>query len=277
MRYNQTERKVRMENICKFVSTRTVREEINIIHFVYEKNAQFEPRFILPSTYSVAFVTQGEGRLHTASGTHDISSGDFFVIFSAQAYYIENVRDLNYIYVTFIGSRAPTLMERLQLAHRAPVYHDYAFLRDLWETSFDKVTEENIDMMCEGLLLYTLSFICRDKEESTAAESANGILLVKQYVDTYFTDAELSLSTVSMRFSYNTKYLSGAFKKMLRVSFTEYLTEKRLNYAASMIGNGISNVSDLAEMCGYADAMYFSKVFKKKYGVSPKQYMQKEQ
>lgn len=265
-----------MENICKFVSTRTVREEINIIHFVYEKNAQFEPRFILPSTYSVAFVTQGEGKLHTASGMHDISSGDFFVIFSAQAYYIENVRDLNYIYVTFIGSRAPALMERLQLARCAPVYHDYAFLRDLWETSFDKVTEENIDMMCEGLLLYTLSFICRDKEESAATENANGILLVKQYVDSYFTDADLSLSTVSKRFSYNTKYLSGAFKKLLRISFTEYLTEKRLNYAASMIKNGISNVSDLAEMCGYTDAMYFSKVFKKKYGVSPKQYMQKE-
>ena len=203
MRYNQTERKVRMENICKFVSTKTVREEINIIHFVYEKNAQFEPRFILPSTYSVAFVTQGEGRLHTPSGAHEIASGDFFVIFSAQAYYIENVRDLNYIYVTFIGSRAPALMERLQLACHAPVYHDYAFLRDLWETSFDKVTEENIDMMCEGLLLYTLSFIWRDKEENASIENTNGILLVKQYVDTYFTDANLSLLSVSKQFSYN--------------------------------------------------------------------------
>lgn len=265
-----------MENICKFVSTRTVREEINIIHFVYEKNAQFAPRFILPSTYSVAFVTQGEGVLHTTAGAHRIASGDFFVIFSAQAYYIENVRELNYIYITFVGSRAPTLMERLQMNKSAPVYQEYGFLGELWEKSFAQATEENIDMLCEGLLLYTLSFICRSKQESIADGAANGILLVKQYVDQYFNDHTVSLATVSKRFSYNAKYLSGAFKKMMRISFTEYLTEKRLQYAASLIENGISNVGDLAEMCGYADAMYFSKVFKKRYGVSPKQYMQKE-
>ena len=107
-----------MENICKFVSTRTIREGINVIHFVYEKNAQFEPRFILPSTYSVAYVMQGKGKLHTPAGAHEIETGDVFVIFSAQAYYIENVQDLNYIYVTFVGSRAPSLMERLQLKNR---------------------------------------------------------------------------------------------------------------------------------------------------------------
>lgn len=265
-----------MENICKFVSTRTVREEINIIHFVYEKNAQFAPRFILPSTYSVAFVTQGEGILHTANGAHTIASGDFFVIFSAQAYYIENVQGLNYIYITFVGSRAPALMERLQLSNRKPVYREYGFLRELWENSFDKVTEENIDMLCEGLLLYTLSFICREKEEAAAGENANGILLVKQFVDNHFSDETVSLGSVSKHFSYNPKYLSGAFKKMMRIGFTEYLTEKRLSYAASLIENGMSNVGDLAEMCGYSDAMYFSKVFKKRYGVSPKQYVQKE-
>lgn len=263
-----------MENICKFVSTRTVREEINIIHFVYEKNARFEQRFILPATYSVAFVTQGEGVLHTANGAYHIASGDFFVIFSAQAYYIENVQELRYIYITFVGSRAPALMERLQLSKRAPVYHEYGFLRELWESSFEKVTEENIDMLCEGLLLYTLSFICRDKEENAAGETANGILLVKQYVDQYFTDQTLTLASVSKRFSYNSKYLSGAFKKLLRVSFTAYLTEKRLKYAVSLMEGGVSNVGDLAEMSGYGDAMYFSKVFKKKYGVSPKQYIQ---
>ena len=262
-----------MENICKFVSTRTIREGINVIHFVYEKNAQFEPRFILPSTYSVAYVMQGKGKLHTPAGAHEIETEDIFVIFSAQAYYIENVQDLNYIYVTFVGSRAPSLMERLQLKNRKPVYRGNDFLRSLWERSFDETTEENIDMLCEGLLLYTLSHICCEKNESAGEEMTNGILAVKQYIDRYFTDASLTLNTVSQKFAYNPKYLSGAFKKMMRVSFTEYLTERRLQYAAQLIRNGMSNVGNLAEMCGYADGMYFSKVFKKKFGLSPKQYM----
>ena len=128
-------------------------------------------------------------------------------------------------------------------------------------------------MLCEGLLLYTLSHICCEKNESAGEEMTNGILAVKQYIDRYFTDASLTLNTVSQKFAYNPKYLSGAFKKMMRVSFTEYLTERRLQYAAQLIRNGMSNVGNLAEMCGYADGMYFSKVFKKKFGLSPKQYM----
>jgi len=155
-----------LDNICKFVSTRTVREEMNILHFVYEKNARFAQQLILPSTYSLAFVTKGEGVLHMSGSSYSLRSGDFFLVFPAKGYYIENTADLNYIYITFIGSRAAVLMERLQAPQKTPIYHDLQFLRGLWEESFRSVTEDNIDMMCEGLLLYTLSFICTQKNEA---------------------------------------------------------------------------------------------------------------
>lgn len=265
-----------MDNICKFVSTRTAREGINIINFVYEKNASFTPEFLLPATYSLAFVTRGSGKLHTSTAVYPISSGDFFMVFSAQPYYIENTENLQYIYITFIGSRAPSLIDRLQAPNRAPVYHELSFLRDLWENSLYYVTEENIDLLCEGMLLYTLSFICMEKEEAAPEEKANGILRVKQYVDTHFADSSLSLTMLGQRFAFHPKYLSGAFKKLVRVSFTEYLTEKRLEYAISLVRGGVTNVRELAELCGYNDALYFSKIFRKKYGKSPKQYMMQQ-
>lgn len=261
------------DNICKFVSTRTTREGISIISFVYEKNARFAPEMLLSAAYSVAAVTQGSGVLHTMTGAHRISAGDFFLTFSAQPYYIENVQDLHYIYITFVGSRAPALVDRLQAPQKPPVYHGLSFLQDLWENSVQSVTEENIDMLCEGLLLYTLSFICTQREENAPVEKASGMLLIKQYVDSHFTDSSLNLKVISERFAFHPKYLSGAFKKLVRLSFTEYLTEKRLSYALKLVQSGVSSVKELSELCGYSDALYFSKAFKRKYGVSPKQYM----
>lgn len=262
-----------MENICKFVSTRTTRAGVNIINFVYEKNAQFAPEFVLSAAYTLAFVTRGSGKLHTQTAVHPITAGDFFMIFSAQPYYIENMDALQYIYITFVGPRAPSLIDRLQAPNREPVYHDLAFLRTLWENSLQTVTEENIDLLCEGLLLYTLSLICERKDEPVPDEKANGILEVKQYVDAHFADPELSLTLLGERFAFHPKYLSGAFKKLVRLSFTEYVTQKRMEYAQSLVKGGMTNVHELSEMCGYNDALYFSKVFRKKYGISPKKYM----
>lgn len=266
-----------MENICKFVSTRTAREEINIIHFVYERDAHFEPRFILPAAYSVACVTEGEGKLHTPSGTQKIAAGDVFLLFSAGAYYIENKGGLQYIYITFVGSRAPALMERLRTPRAQTVYHGMEGLRPLWENAFNLVRDENIDLLCEGLLLYTVSLLCMEKNEAAQEEGVSGLMRVKQHVDNHFTDASLTLSSVSAQFAYHPKYLSGAFKKLVRVSFGEYLTQRRLEYAMKLLHGGVSSVKELSDLCGYSDALYFSKAFRKKYGLSPKQYMKETQ
>lgn len=262
-----------MENICKFVPTRQAREEISIIHFVYEKSAHFEQKFILPAAYSVAFVTEGEGLLHTTFGKQKIAAGDVFLIFSAGAYYIENTDHLQYIYITFIGSRAPALMERLRIPRPQTVFHGMESLRPLWENAFQLVTEENIDLLCEGILLYTVSLLSPEREEAAPEQKANAILQVKMHVDNHFTDPALTLRSVSAQFAFHPKYLSAAFKKLVRVSFSEYLTQRRLEYALSLIRGGVSNVRELSEMCGYNDPLYFSKAFKRRFGLSPKQYI----
>ena len=102
-------------------------------------------------------------------------------------------------------------------------------------------------------------------------------MLAKEYIDLHYTDSALTLNSVSQRFSYNPKYFSAAFKKMVRVNFSEYLKIKRLSYAASLIESGITNIADLAELCGYKEPLYFSKSFKKQYGMSPRQWYGKKE
>jgi len=263
------------ENICRFIATKKYDESINIINLVYEKEADFKQEYIFPSTYSFALVTDGYGVLHTHAGDFEISKGDLFITFPAKAYYIENVCGLKYIYISFTGLRAQVLMQRLKIVYSSPVFHGYEFLIDSWEGVLPISNEKNIDLFCEGLILHTFGFLCRDDSEETRSDKRNNILLAKQYIDANYTDSELNLKTVSQRFSYNSKYFSDAFKRMVRISFSEYLKKKRLGYATSLIESGITNVCDLAELCGYKEAAYFSKCFKKEFGVSPKRWSEK--
>lgn len=260
-------------NICKFISTRKSDEMINIINFVYEKQSDFKKEFILSATYSLAVVTKGKGILHTTFGDFELKTGDHFMTFSAKPYYIENLEELKYIYITFIGQRVPALIERTSLSPSNPVFSGYDKTAKRWTENFGRATDENVDLLCEGMLLEAFSSLCRKKEELKYVDKTNSILMLKQYVDTHFTDAELNLANLSSKFSYNSKYISTAFKKMVHSNFSTYLSDRRLEHALSLIDSGITNVKELSDMCGYSDSMYFSKAFKQKYGTSPKKYI----
>ena len=260
-------------NVCKFVSTQKHDDSINIINFVYEKEADFKKEYLISSTYTMGLVTGGNGLLHTHSGTFPIGEGDIFMTFPAKAYYIENLQKLQYIYVSFTGIRAQTLIQRVGLSYTEPVYHNFGFLKESWENILELSTDSNCDLFCEALILNAFGYMCRNNEERSFPEKTNNILLAKQYVDLNFTDSDINLKTVSEKFSYNPKYFSAAFKRMVRINFSEYLRIKRLGYAVSLIESGITNANDLAELCGYKEPLYFSKSFKAYYGVSPKNWI----
>ena len=94
-----------------------------------------------------------------------------------------------------------------------------------------------------------------------------------KFVGEGFSDPELSLETLARELAYNKKYLSSLFKKYLNMGFSEYLTLLRIQEARSLMEQGYTSVKDIAYRCGYDDTAYFSRVFKKQTGLSPREYI----
>ncbi|NLU36327.1 MAG: helix-turn-helix transcriptional regulator [Clostridiales bacterium] len=67
-------------------------------------------------------------------------------------------------------------------------------------------------------------------------------------------------------------YLSHLFKEELGITFLEYLTRIRMEEAKKLLMDRSLTILDISLRIGYDDPGYFSKVFKKKIGVSPSQY-----
>lgn len=85
---------------------------------------------------------------------------------------------------------------------------------------------------------------------------------VIQYINAHYTDPEISVDQLARKFYTNPNYLSTLIKKKLHVSFSKYLTVKRIEFAVQLIKTGASRVKDIAFSCGFRDELYFSKVFK---------------
>ncbi len=94
-------------------------------------------------------------------------------------------------------------------------------------------------------------------------------MILKNYPDPNF-----DLNGCLQSFSFSTEYLKRIFKQEMGMTPSRFLTEKRLENAAKSlaIGGENKNISQIARQCGFNDPLYFSKMFKRKYGVSPKNY-----
>ena len=56
------------------------------------------------------------------------------------------------------------------------------------------------------------------------------------------------------------------------MSPVRFVTKMRIDYAKELLAANRRSVSEIAEMCGFSNAYYFSNVFKKQTGFSPSQY-----
>lgn len=94
---------------------------------------------------------------------------------------------------------------------------------------------------------------------------------VKNYIDTHYFD-DLSLSQLAQRFSVDDSYLSRTFKQVVGCNLMIYLSTVRVERAKELMAQGKHNITEIAQLVGYNDYAYFSRVFKKLAGVSPKVY-----
>ena len=258
------------DNICHFVSYHKDCYSIHIINFVLETKLQIYKSLKSESIYKVHYVNSGRGMLHTMGKVQPLAAGDVFVTFPASPYCIESIEDFSYMYISFLGSRSNMIMERTGVSVRSFLFSGCNELHDIWSKGIHS-NSELLDLISESVLLYTFSYIGNKTlaTDSKTKSAGHAALIIKKYIDDNLSNTDLSLESISKEFSYNKKYISTVFKKYFGIGIAEYLNTVRIQHACTLIEQGFTSVSDIANCCGFADPQYFSKVFKQKFGTAP--------
>lgn len=102
----------------------------------------------------------------------------------------------------------------------------------------------------------------------------NYIKFVKEYISTYYSQA-VRVHEMADILGLNPNYLSSLFKSETGQTIRDSLMEIRMNKAMGIINNQHYNVTTIASMVGYTDVYAFSKHFKKRFGHSPKYFIDK--
>lgn len=101
---------------------------------------------------------------------------------------------------------------------------------------------------------------------------------ILEEINKNLSDCSFPLDVCIKNLPLNYDYVRKLFKKEVGATPHEYLISKRMELAAGLLSGGASNaysnysVSQVAEMCGFSEPLYFSRVFKKYYGAAPSAY-----
>ena len=108
--------------------------------------------------------------------------------------------------------------------------------------------------------------------------SLKGYSPIIQKVMTHITSnlsGDLTLNAQANLLNINPSYLSALFKKETGSTLTEYVKQKRVNHAVFLLSTTDLQIQAIAELCGISDVNYFTKIFKKIIGQTPKEYRDK--
>jgi two-component system response regulator YesN len=145
---------------------------------------------------------------------------------------------------------------------------EFLALLDCLELTGQNVTQADLKHYLTQVLFQALTL--RDRASSNQYGSLIGQAV--DYIDNHFTDDTLSLNLVAREINISANYLSAVFSQEMGVTFTEYVTGKRMEKARELLRSTDKRSGEIAFAVGYRDPHYFSFLFKKTQGCTPRGY-----
>lgn len=140
----------------------------------------------------------------------------------------------------------------------------------IWTLTNKQQNKRSINQITMGLLF--LQLINHTNKVTAGKNHFEQELLfaVYRFIDEHYKDG--MLSSLAEELHLDLYWLSRTIKKLTGKTYTELVQTKRLNQVAFLLNNTNMPISDVGYAVGYNNLSYFYRIFKNRYGISPKQY-----
>ena len=117
-----------------------------------------------------------------------------------------------------------------------------------------------------------LNFALEYRDSKMTGKYGDVILKAKKYIEENYADQNTTLTKVAEVVCLSPNHFSTIFSQECRTTFIEYLTNVRIENAKRLLKETDMKGYDIAYECGFSDPHYFSYIFKKNTGLSPREF-----
>lgn len=235
----------------------------------------------------LALITNGRGKYKIDDVIYDVEEGDLLIL-NPGTYHQALVADPRFPATEFFIGAADFCIEGMRPncldLDSWPIYKTGTELRQKlmrlcvsMSAEKDAVRVGRYFMMQSYLIQFMLYLLRADNEPKAdvgkcSFDSVNKkeiVSKIMQYFEEHYAE-KISLDIISENMYVSPFYISKIFKQITGDTPIRYLIDVRLDKARELLaGNPGISVHEVAEQVGYEDVYHFSKLFKKRFGVSP--------
>ncbi|MCD7860049.1 MAG: AraC family transcriptional regulator [Firmicutes bacterium] len=242
---------------------------MNTIDFVGEHAQTFDVRWHCHDVWEMVYCTGGEGRFYFENGTVlPYQEGEAVAVPPGELH--SNVSEEGFTNI-HLQMDDPTFPYKtaFRVTDDADRHLREAFRQAKYYYLSD-IRRSDLVLSALGELIVSYMVVFRSNSDYSEPVEQIRSQILRRYAEPGFA---LDEAIRALPFHYD--YLRKLFKKEVGATPLEYLTQMRMKKAGALLtarGARDYTVSEVALLCGFDDALYFSRVFKKFYGVSPSAY-----
>ena len=114
-----------------------------------------------------------------------------------------------------------------------------------------------------------LNFILFELIDVMSLKSSNPyVLKIAKYIGEHITE-KMTLQSISQEIGLTKEYTANIFKKEMKITLTNYINERKMLLAKDLIISNEMSLGDLSAYLGYENYNYFSRLFKRYFGITP--------
>lgn len=220
--------------------------------------------------YLIHYIVSGKGVFKCEGTDYHLSSGDMFLICPGRwsTYTADEKDPWHYVWVGFSSEFDLSDI----FSHKTLKGKPYGSLfSDILSCKSRACDAEYY--VC-GKIYELLAFLAEQKPAPKPGAPEHYARMAKNFIDANYAKP-ISVQMIADTLNLNRSYLSTLFKRYTGKSPQAYLVDYRLHKAAFFMVCHHYPPSKAAICCGYTDLFNFSKMFKRKYGISPRAYWEK--
>ncbi len=238
-----------------------------------EANHSFGP--FVRDHYVLHYIVKGKGTYCCGTQEYKLERNQGFLIPPNKStfYKADNDDPWEYYWVGFQGTEALKLVSNINLGADKLIFtynKDDAIEKILNQLYFSSKDYESREYAMVGYLYLFFSSLTQ-KKISLHKPSEEYINKAVQYMEDNYA-YPITVSDIAKNTRVERSYLFRLFKSNFNCSISGYLQSLRLEKALQMMSNFNISITQIAVSHGFHDLPHFSKLFKKKYGVFPKEY-----
>ena len=225
-------------------------------------------------TYGLIYALEGEAQFRFASGERiRIAPKDVLFVSPEAAYTIVTAKPFRHYTVNFDIHKESSSLKALAVSHNLlkqenaqPLERAFKKIVNLWrQRSF------GYEMQAVGVLYELLSLLYCEHFHPINDVQRQRLQEAKEYIEQNF-DQPIRLQTLAYLSDMSITNFRREWARLYAESPIAYRDSIRLYYAKQYLNCGYYTVSEVAGKCGFEDAGYFVRFFKKHVGITPREY-----